>query len=476
LKKKKTRNKLNIKFLISIIFIFIFITNIALVSNAIDSNVLSVTLSEGTENSATEEVEEEVDKLGIYSKAGILCDLNEDMILYDKHAYDQMYPASTTKIMTAILTIENCKMDEEVTISYYSVHSVPYSYSTGQLYADETLTVEVLLNALMIASANDAAYALAQYMANNNTNDYDTSSSADAKKEFDEDIATFADMMNQKASNLGCLNTHFVNPNGIHDDNHYSTAYDLYLMGKCAYSSPELCDIVKTKEYTIPASNKYDKTDRVHTNTNLLLNESRPGYYEYATGLKTGFTEDAQYCLVATASKGDRDLIAVVLYSETTKDKEKSREADVKKMFEYGFNEFEYNYVVEAGSVIQDITILNGTKETRNLNLLAKDDLKILLENNSIVDVARNVTIDINFAPISEGEKVGMLTCTIDDKEYQIDLIAEHSVEKDNQATTICIIAGAILLLILLCFLRRLFGSNKKKKRKKKRKSKHTIK
>ena len=166
------------------------------------------------------------DSTMVYAKAAVLYDVNTNKLLYEKNAYEKLFPASTTKTMTAILAMEHCKLTDIVKASYYSIHEIPRTYSTGLLVPNEELTVEQLLNLLMIPSANDAAYILAQYIANGCSNQYDMSSSDAAKKKFDQDVQTFSNMMNSKAAELGCTNTHFVNPNGVHNENHYSTAHD----------------------------------------------------------------------------------------------------------------------------------------------------------------------------------------------------------------------------------------------------------
>lgn len=145
-----------------------------------------------------------------YSSACLLMEESTGKILYSKNANSIMYPASTTKIMTAILTLEKCNLSDTAVVSHNAVFSIPSGYSTASLVEGEVLTIEQLLNVLLIPSANDAAVVLAEHIAGS--------------------VEAFSDMMNAKAVELGCLNTHFVNPNGIHNENHYSTAYDLALI------------------------------------------------------------------------------------------------------------------------------------------------------------------------------------------------------------------------------------------------------
>ena len=145
-----------------------------------------------------------------FSPVALLMDAKTGKVLYEKNGYEQNYPASTTKLMTAILTVENCDLSDIATVSYNAVMSVPYDYTNAALQVDEELTIEQLLNVLLIPSANDAGNVLAEHIAGS--------------------IESFATMMNTKALEIGCKNTHFTNPSGIHNDDHYSTAYYLSLI------------------------------------------------------------------------------------------------------------------------------------------------------------------------------------------------------------------------------------------------------
>ena len=153
-------------------------------------------------------------ELNLNSEAAILVEVSTGRILYEKNSTKQLYPASTTKILTAILVLENCDLDEKVTVRETALNNIPSGYVTCNLQIGEQLTVNDLLYALMIPSANDAAYVLAEHVGGS--------------------VEGFSAMMNDKARALGCKTTHFVNPNGIHDDSHYSTAYDLYLIADYA--------------------------------------------------------------------------------------------------------------------------------------------------------------------------------------------------------------------------------------------------
>lgn len=392
-----------------------------------------------------------------YSPACILMDADSGKILYSKNANAQMYPASTTKIMTAILTLEHCKLDEVAVASHNAVYSIPIGYSNANIQEGEELTIEQLLNVLLIPSANDAAVVLAEHIAGS--------------------VEAFADMMNSKALELGCKNTHFINPNGIHNENHYSTAYDLALMGQYAMTFDTFRNIVSKTSYALPATNKYDKTDRLFNTTNDLIKENHSSsptnyYYEYATGAKTGYTDAAKNCIVATAEKNGVSLIAVVLHDGSTENGLSQRALDCKALFEYGFNNYSVKKIMEKGAVAHTIRIDNATKDTANLNLLYCEDVYALIPNDyDLSSVEPNIKlIDDITAPIAEGNKLGQITYNIDGMDYTCDLIASHSVFKSNVLKTLMELA---LLIIFLILFAKFLGYKNRKKRKKRNKRKN---
>lgn len=390
----------------------------------------------------------------VYSPACILIDADSGKILYSKNANTKMYPASTTKIMTAILTLENCKLDDVAIASHNAVYSIPYGYSVATIQEGEELTIEQLLNVLLIPSANDAAVVLAEHIAGS--------------------VEAFSDMMNSKAVELGCKNTHFVNPNGIHDEEHYSTAYDLALIGKYAMQFDTFRTIVQKTSYSLPKTNKYDKEDRLFNTTNDLIKKNYSSsptnyYYQYATGAKTGYTDAAKSCIVATATKDDISLIAVVLHSGTTAEGLSQRALDCKTLFEYGFNNYSIKSIAEKDSVAEQISVKNSTKETESLDLLYSDDLSGLVPDDvDISTIAPNIKLTENLsAPILEGTNLGTITYTIDGFDYSCNLIASHTVYKSNFTKTLL----ELILLIFFLFLFAKFLHFKNRKNSKNRKS-----
>ena len=339
-----------------------------------------------------------INEVNTKSTSCLLMDAKSGKILYAKNAYDKMYPASTTKLMTAILTLENCKTTDIATVSHNAIYSIPVGYSHANLKEGEQLTVEQLLNVLLIPSANDAAIVLAEHI----------SGSTDE----------FAKLMNEKAKELGCKNTNFVNPNGIHDKNHYSCAYDLALIGQYAMKFSDIMRIAMVRQYTLPTTNKYNKTDRIFNATNALINNESMNkyYYPYATGLKTGYTDAAGSCIVSTAKKGNMELVVVILKSSSIAE----RYNDCKTLFNYGFEHYSYQTLQSSGSVVKTIEISNATKETKQLDVSVKDDISVLLSSDiKLEDLKPTIELDSELkAPIAENKVIGKISYTIDGQVY----------------------------------------------------------
>lgn len=343
----------------------------------------------GTEET---EINAETEEVSVDAPVAILMDANTGKILYEKNAHEKMYPASTTKIMTAILALENRELTDVATVSYDAIFSVPSGYNNANLQIDEELTYDQLLNVLLIPSANDAANVIAE----------DIGGSCES----------FATMMNTKAIEIGCENTNFVNANGVHDENHYSTAYDLALIGQYAMKNETFRNIVSTLRYTLPVTNKYDKADRIFINTNNLINSNSSQYYEYCTGIKTGYTSAAKNCIVASAKKDDLELICVIMGADNTTDSNKFN--DCINLFNYGFENYVYKTLYSKDSVYKVITPSNASSKTKDLNLLVESDIKVLIKKSDYdVNFVPTVTLDNTTAPISKGSIVGSISYDI---------------------------------------------------------------
>lgn len=377
----------------------------------------------------------------IYSEGAILMDANTGITLYGKNENKKLYPASTTKILTAIIAIENCKPTDKITASYNAVMSIPAGYSNAAIQPGETLTMQELLEAFLIHSANEVGYIFAEHISGS--------------------IENFATLMNQKATSLGCTNTHFTNPSGIHDAEHYSTAYDMALIARYCMQNETFRNTVSKTSCTIEATDKYEK--RYFKNTNDLLLQSSKYYYEYAIGIKTGYTSQAKRCLIASSLKDNLELITVTLGAESTLDDR--RYEDTINLFEYGFSNYKFQNIATKGTSVQELVIENATKETQNLSLQLKENLSGTIPANiNLSDVTPTIKINDNIvAPIQEGTILGKITYKFGDFEYSTDLIASHDVEEFDVKTMLYQI---ILALFVLFILSKLILPKKKSKKK----------
>ena len=272
----------------------------------------------------------------------LLANTDSGKILYERNANEKIYPASVTKLMTAILVVENCKMNDIVTVSQNAIKIVPSGYVNASLRAGEKLTVENLLNVMLIPSANDAANALAEHVGGT--------------------IEKFAIMMNNKAKEIGCTGSNFNNPSGLHEDNHYTTTKDLLLISKEAIKNNTIKTIIGKTTYTLPKSNKYNRIDRIFTTTNYLKRkELNKYYYQYCIGAKTGYTGEAKNCVIEYASKENLNLTAIVM-GENGKIKG-TKFLDAKKMFEYGFSRYENRLIVKKDEIFENLKINKKSRD-----------------------------------------------------------------------------------------------------------------
>ena len=229
----------------------------------------------------------------VESDAAICMDGNTGAVLYGKNIEKQEYPASITKIMTVLLALENGNLDDTVTFSENAVYSIEYGSAHLGLTEGEELTLEQCLYGIMLASANEISNAVAEHIGGS--------------------VEKFADMMNQKAEELGCVNTHFVNPNGLHDDNHYTCAYDMALITQAAMKYDKFREIIHTQEYCYPETNLVKEKRYFANHHGMLMDESRA--YDGFIGGKTGYTDEAWNTLVSTAERDGMLLISVVLHA-----------------------------------------------------------------------------------------------------------------------------------------------------------------
>ena len=258
----------------------------------------------------------------LYSQNAILVDNDSGKILYENGKDDKVYPASTTKVLTAMLVLENIDINSSTVVSETAIE-LPYGSSNAALKQGEVMSIKDLLYAMMLKSGNDAANVLAEAVSGS--------------------IDEFVVLMNNKLTELGCNNSHFTNAHGYHNDNHYTTPSDMMKLLSYAIKNEQFVEIFSTSSYTIDATNKTN-SKREYQNTNrLILTKSDSylsRYYEYCIGGKTGYTDEAGRTLVAYAKKDDKNLI-LGIFNASPAGSTDLRYTDAINLFEYGFNNFE---------------------------------------------------------------------------------------------------------------------------------------
>ena len=359
--------------------------------------------------------------LDIKAKAALLVDQNTGKIVYGMNEHEELYPASLTKIMTALLVLRavdegKLSMDQSISASESAFETLPDDSSSANIKAGEVLTVRQLLECLLIVSANEAGTILAEAVSGS--------------------VSAFVEEMNAEAAVLGCENTHFVNPTGLHDPQHYTSAWDLWLITQEALKHEDFLAICDTIKSIIPATNL--SPERTLRTTNYLLDTWRALGYRYrnAHGIKTGSTSDAGYCLVSSAEKGELHLLSVVLGCERVVDD--SGKADVqsfsetKRMFEWGFESFSYKTVQSVNDMLASIPV-TLSQETNSVVLHPAEDVVVLLPNVLSSDDLKRV---IRFAkesveaPVQAGEPLAEAVLSYGDTVYAtIPLVALSDIE-----------------------------------------------
>ena len=285
-------------------------------NNPIDSTLITVPLEIDKSN---------INDLEIYSDCVLMMERSTGNILYDRNGNNKMYPASTTKILTAILVLENCDLDEMAEVTSLALNAVPATYTTCNIRVGEKFTVKDLLYTMLIRSANDAANVLAIHVSGS--------------------ITEFSELMNKKAKAIGCTDSHFTNPSGIHDEELYTSARDLALIADYAMNNETFRKIVMTPTYTLPATAICPNSDRTFVISNSLVNPNDKNYYyEYATGIKTGYTNASKDCVVASAKKDGIEFIVVVLGSDKTSNGLRQKYLDCKTLFNFAFDNYTIYY------------------------------------------------------------------------------------------------------------------------------------
>ena len=326
---------------------------------------------------------------GTYGDAAIVMDAGTGAILYAKNIDEHFYPASITKVLTALVALENGKFEDPVVVSEDCVSFLEPGDSSIGLKKGNEITLEQALYATLLASANEAAYAVGENVGKNAGHDY----------------AWFLEQMNQRCRELGGTNSNFANTNGLPDPDHYTCARDMALIGSEMFKYPEFFKIVQTMQYEIPASDTCQQ--HIFQQKHKMLNESSREYYKYAVGGKTGYTPDALNTLITMADKDGMQLVCVVLHTQSG-----HHYGDTRKLFDYGYKNFTKT-PVEGNETSQDVgEILE--EEGGGYVLLPKGVEFADLEMELVPDDANDGKATLNYT--YEGNLVGKARAKLSDQ------------------------------------------------------------
>ncbi len=369
------------------------ITNSSTVTTSSDTSLLTNATSDVTDNNS----------LNLESASAILIEQSSGRILYAHNIHEQLRPASVTKVMSILLIMEAIDSGKISLTDSVPCSENAASMGGSQIWLDttETLTVDEMLKAICVNSANDCVVAMAEYIAGSEE--------------------AFVQMMNDKAYELGMSDTTFKNCHGLDEDGHVTSSYDIAVMSRELLNKyPEI------KNYTTIWMDTLRDGETQLSNTNKLIKN-----YNGATGLKTGSTSLALYNLSASATRDDLSLISVIMKAPSTK----VRFSEAEKLLDYGFNNFSYQSFGKSGDLIQTISIDKGVRAT--IPVVLENDTGILLEKGSEKNIEQTVTIDENIsAPISSGQKVGEISFSLDGEVLStVNLVSQVSVNKIDIAT-----------------------------------------
>ena len=346
----------------------------------------------------------------VYAESAIVMEADTGMILYAKDMKQKNYPASITKIMTALIALEQCELNEEVTYSYHATHSIEYGSSSIARTEGEILTVEESLYALMLSSANECANALAEHIAGSNEE--------------------FAVLMNEKAKELGCVNTHFSNPSGLHDENHYTCAYDMALITKAALQKEDFRRIAGTDYYTLRATNKNDEELWMQNHHYMIAPYKTAKYLDDTIFAgKTGYTTDALNTLVTCGKRNDLDVIVVTMRTRSTGEKGVPLFTDTAALLDYANNFHKINISQNEKTFVIG-NAYDFSVDTNDLNTSASL-ITIDAESNIIIPNTANfadTTASITFEEHTDGNKAYLTY------EYAGQIVGKASIELEETA------------------------------------------
>ena len=398
----------------------------------------------------------------VAAKGAILYELNTDTILLEQDADMKLYPASITKLMTALVALEYGNPADVVTVTNAAIDGLYEMGSASYLLNGEQIAFMDLMRYLLIGSGNDAANALAIHVSGS--------------------IEGFVDLMNNTAKELGMTNTHFANPHGLHNEDHYTTARDLLTLALAAMKKETIAQLVAEDEVVLPITNKHDRTTTKYTTNHLLTKKSTGEYfYEGAIGIKTGTTTPAGLCLAAACVKGDYTYYSIVLGCEKIEGTS-MQFAETIKLFNWGAASYSQQVMLSASEPITEVPVRLGDEKDAVVVRPAESITAMLPNTYELSDLEMDYTLAEDVvAPVKAGDVLGELTVRYEDKEYQLDLIAADDVARSTMlyvldrvtafftSTTFKIIVASIVALILLLVVYAILINRKRAKRRKNR-------
>lgn len=393
-------------------------------------------------------------ELDLFSEGAILIDYDTLEVLYEKNSNQQFFPASTTKIMTGILAIENSNLNDIVTIDQETVDLADGTHIA--LESGEQLTMKNLLDALLIESANDSAIAIAKHVSGS--------------------VENFTKLMNEKAKSLGALNTNFVNPNGLPDENHLTTPYDLAIIARYAMENDTFKDIVKNYKAVIPITNKKAEQRYLNSSNRMLYSNEKilvddqyvPIRYDGVNGVKSGFTKAAEYCLVTSFDKNGQKFIVV-----TFKSNRNNIYSDTHKLLNYGIGSFNKTKIGFKGKFVGNLDIKNGVIPI--VPAITKTDSFYIVGKEHIESLEEKVIANKDLkAPLAKDEVIGRIEYLIDGKVVgKADIVSTIDIRevRPNSLFSSILDKWYVFIFFIFIILRILILNDRKKRRIKKRKS-----
>lgn len=397
--------------------------------------LICLTLSVGAANPVPE--------FDIASQSGAVIEVSTGQVLYQKNMETKQYPASITKVMTALLALEKGKLTDVLTVSEHAVYSVSGT-SHIALAPGEVLTLEEALYGLMLASANDCAVAIAEYIGGSEEN--------------------FVKLMNEKAKEIGAVKTHFANPHGLHAEDHFTTAYDMALITREAMKYPDFLKISSTVLYTMSPTNLQTE-ERPIANQNAMLKNGQYGY-EYAQFGKNGYTSQANNTMVVEAKRGSLDLICVVMNCATANQKY----VDAAKLFDFCYDNF-YKTKIDNTVIQPPVAKLSGWFGTvGQVDFSLMEDVEVMLPNGTGTEQL-SFSYDIKKSYKKAKEYTANATVSKDEQElFQIPLkgVATKKITFYNVTKTILLIIVLVILFLAAVVAYYIIDAEKKKKKRRK--------